>query len=230
MESNSICHQSHKKSTDTESQFDGSIYHEISNADNNHDIIEGDNKSSVSTVTSFGIKSRSTNMPLNIEELNKNSVDEKVDYVNYDSETCTQNSQEEIEYKTYPIAWVLLFFMVILRSAIAIYNNTFSPIPTVTAEYLGISLSKINWLYNAMGLAYVFTSFFTSWLYQRAGIKWSVVLAGVLLTAGCWIRWIAVKINPPSFPIMMIGQTIAAISSPISLNVMTAVNYRIREH
>jgi hypothetical protein len=29
---------------------------------------------------------------------------------------------------------------------------------------------------------------------------------------------------------MMIGQTIAAISSPISLNVMTAVNWSIREH
>jgi hypothetical protein len=28
----------------------------------------------------------------------------------------------------------------------------------------------------------------------------------------------------------MIGQTIAAISSPISLNVMTAVNWSIREH
>jgi hypothetical protein len=174
MESTYSSHQPDKKSMDTESQFDGSIYHEIPNSDNNYDIIRDDNKSTVSTVTSIGIKSRSTNMALKIEEVNNDTVDEKVNYVNFDSETCTQNSQEETEYKTYPVAWVLLFFMVILRSAIAIYNNTFSPIPTVTAEFLGISLSKINWLYNVMGLAYVTTSFFTSWLYQKAGIKWSV--------------------------------------------------------
>jgi hypothetical protein len=76
--------------------------------------------------------------------------------------------------KTYPIAWVLLFLIVVLRAAIAIFGNTFSPIPSVTAEFMGISLSSINWIYNVMAICYIIASFFTSWLYQTIGVKWSV--------------------------------------------------------
>ncbi|KAG1173561.1 hypothetical protein G6F70_005719 [Rhizopus microsporus] len=92
------------------------------------------------------------------------------------------------ELKTYPVAWLVLCFVVLFRTAVAIFGSTFSPIPLVIAGYLNISLSGVNWLYNIMG---------------------------------CWIRWIAVKINPPSFAIMMLGQTIASISAPMSLNIMT---------
>ncbi|GAN06656.1 cell surface receptor major facilitator superfamily transporter transporter [Mucor ambiguus] len=129
------------------------------------------------------------------------------------------------EPKTYPIAWLLLFFIVLIRAAVAIFANTFSPIPSVTADFMGISLSSINWLYNTMAICYIVASFFTSYLYKSIGVKWSYVLklflSGLILSVGCWIRWIAVKINPPSFPILMLGQTIASLSSPISLNIMT---------
>ncbi|KAF1806907.1 major facilitator superfamily domain-containing protein [Mucor lusitanicus] len=125
------------------------------------------------------------------------------------------------EPKTYPIAWVLLFFIVLIRAAVAIFANTFSPIPSVTADFMGISLSSINWLYNTMAICYIVASFFTSYLYKKIGVKWSLFLSGLILSVGCWIRWVAVRINPPSFPILMLGQTIASLSSPISLNIMT---------
>ncbi|KAI8640411.1 major facilitator superfamily domain-containing protein [Parasitella parasitica] len=125
------------------------------------------------------------------------------------------------ELKTYPIAWVLLFFIVVIRAAVAIFSNTFSPIPSVTAEFMGISLSSINWLYNTMAICYIIASFFTSYLYKKIGVKWSLFFSGLVLSAGCWIRWVAVKINPPSFPLLMVGQTVASLSSPISLNIMT---------
>ncbi|KAI8051365.1 major facilitator superfamily domain-containing protein [Gilbertella persicaria] len=133
----------------------------------------------------------------------------------------TPTHSSDYELKTYPIAWLLLFFIVLLRAAVAIFGNTFSPIPSVTAEFMGISLSSINWIYNIMSICYIVASCFTSYLYQKIGVKWSLLLSGVILSAGCWIRWIAVKINPPSFPVLMIGQTIASLSSPISLNIMT---------
>jgi hypothetical protein len=78
------------------------------------------------------------------------------------------------ELKTYPIAWLLLFFIVAIRAAVAIFANTFSPIPSVTADFMGISLSSINWLYNTMAICYIVASFFTSYLYQKIGVKWSV--------------------------------------------------------
>ncbi|ORE18807.1 MFS general substrate transporter [Rhizopus microsporus] len=125
------------------------------------------------------------------------------------------------ELKTYPVAWLVLCFVVLFRTAVAIFGSTFSPIPLVIAGYLNISLSGVNWLYNIMGITYIIVSCFTSWMYERIGVKRSLFLAGVLLSVGCWIRWIAVKINPPSFAIMMLGQTIASISAPMSLNIMT---------
>ncbi|OBZ87267.1 Major facilitator superfamily domain-containing protein 7-a [Choanephora cucurbitarum] len=131
------------------------------------------------------------------------------------------NNDFDYELKTYPIAWLLLFCIVAIRAAVAIFSNTFSPIPSVTAEFMGISLSSINWLYNIQAICYIVASCFTSYLYQKLGVKWSLLLSGIILASGCWIRWVAVKLSPPSFAIMMIGQSIASLSSPISLNIMT---------
>lgn len=91
-------------------------------------------------------------------------------------------SSRNPELKTYPIAWLLLFFIVAIRAAVAIFANTFSPIPSVTADFMGISLSNINWLYNTMAICYIVASFFTSYLYQKIGVKWSV---SVLMSIHC---------------------------------------------
>lgn len=37
------------------------------------------------------------------------------------------------------------------------------------------------------------------------------------------MRWVAVLIHPPSFPVMMLGQVIASVGSPLTLNIMTKV-------
>lgn len=103
--------------------------------------------------------------------------------------TITNNSQSEItigynekatnkkldaEPKTYFIAWVLLFFIILLRIAVALFNNTFTPIPVVTASFLGVSLSSVNWLYNITSIVYIVACFFTSWMYEIIGVKFSV--------------------------------------------------------
>jgi hypothetical protein len=76
--------------------------------------------------------------------------------------------------KTYPMAWVALFFLVFLRAAVSIYNNTFSPIPVVTAKYLNVDLTAINWLFNIQAVVFIIVSFFTSWLFESLGVKKSV--------------------------------------------------------
>lgn len=76
--------------------------------------------------------------------------------------------------KTYPIAWLLLFAVVAIRAAVAIFSNTFSPVPSVTADFMGISLSSVNWLYNTTVICYIIASFLTSYIYQKIGVKWSV--------------------------------------------------------
>lgn len=73
--------------------------------------------------------------------------------------------------RTHPMAWIALFFLVVLRSAVSIFQNTFSPIPTVVAEYLGVSLTEVNWLFNIQAVVYIALSFITGWLFERLGTK-----------------------------------------------------------
>lgn len=76
--------------------------------------------------------------------------------------------------KTYPQAWIALLFLVILRTAISVFQFTFSVVPTLTGEMFNVSLTAVNWLANVQGVMYVFMSFFTGWIFQRLGVKRSV--------------------------------------------------------
>ncbi|KAI9281299.1 major facilitator superfamily domain-containing protein [Umbelopsis sp. AD052] len=87
------------------------------------------------------------------------------------SETQTVIDQPTVQPRTYPIAWLVLFLLVLLRSAVSIYQTTFSPIPAVTAEYMGVSLTAINWLANVQSIVYVILSFFTGWIFETIGVK-----------------------------------------------------------
>lgn len=73
--------------------------------------------------------------------------------------------------RTHPMAWIALFFLVVLRSAVSIFQNTFSPIPTVVADYLGVTLTEVNWLFNIQAVVYIALSFITGWLFERLGTK-----------------------------------------------------------
>ncbi|KAI8637409.1 major facilitator superfamily domain-containing protein [Parasitella parasitica] len=123
--------------------------------------------------------------------------------------------------KTYPQAWIALLFLVILRTAISVFQFTFSVVPTLTGEMFNVSLTAVNWLANVQGVMYVFMSFFTGWIFQRLGVKRSLILAAVLNATGSAIRSVAVKLNPPSFIITMLGQIIGSSSAPLALNIMT---------
>lgn len=78
------------------------------------------------------------------------------------------------ELKTYPQAWVALFLLVCLRAGSAVFQYTFAPIPSVTADYFNVSISAINWLSNIQGIVYVVLSFFTGWIFEKLGVKKSV--------------------------------------------------------
>ncbi|KAL0144433.1 major facilitator superfamily domain-containing protein [Mucor lusitanicus] len=123
--------------------------------------------------------------------------------------------------KTYPQAWIALLFLVILRTAISVFQFTFSVVPTLTGEMFNVSLTAVNWLANVQGVMYVFMSFFTGWIFQRLGVKRSLILAALLNATGSAIRSVAVKLNPPSFIITMLGQIIGSASAPLALNIMT---------
>lgn len=78
------------------------------------------------------------------------------------------------ELKTYPQAWLALLLLVLLRTAVSVFQFTFSVVPTFTSEYFGVSLSAINWLANVQCIIYVIMSFFTGFIFEKLGVKRSV--------------------------------------------------------
>ncbi|KAI8076367.1 major facilitator superfamily domain-containing protein [Halteromyces radiatus] len=123
--------------------------------------------------------------------------------------------------RTYPQAWMVLFFLVLLRTSVQVFQFTFSVVPTITSEFFHVSLSAVNWLANIQGLVYVIISFFTGWIFEKLGVKPSLIIAGCFISVGATLRYVAVILQPPSFALAMVGQTIGAISDPLSLNIMT---------
>jgi hypothetical protein len=79
------------------------------------------------------------------------------------------------ELKTYPQAWVALLLLVLLRTAVSVFQFTFSVVPTITSQYFDVSLSAVNWLANVQCIIYVVMSFFTGLIFEKLGVKRSVI-------------------------------------------------------
>lgn len=78
------------------------------------------------------------------------------------------------ELRTYPQAWIALFLLVLLRTAVSVFQFTFSVVPGITSEYFNVSLSAVNWLANIQCIIYVIMSFFTGFIFEKLGVKRSV--------------------------------------------------------
>lgn len=91
-------------------------------------------------------------------------------------EITPANIPPPLVLKTYPRAWVALFLLVLLRTAVSVFQYTFSVVPSITSAYFNVSLSAVNWLANIQCIIYVLMSFFTGFIFEKLGVKRSVIL------------------------------------------------------
>ena len=96
-----------------------------------------------------------------------------------DDDTATlvhhgSEASDRPELNTHPIAWLVLFSLILLRTAASLFQFTFSVIPDQTSEFYSIGLTTVNWLANVQSIAYIVVSFFTGWIYEYFGVKESV--------------------------------------------------------
>lgn len=59
---------------------------------------------------------------------------------------------------------------------------------------------------------------------QHIDLSHQLILAGVLNVLGAALRSVAVKLNPPSYIITMVGQIVGSSAAPLALNIMTTVS------
>ncbi|KAI8071711.1 major facilitator superfamily domain-containing protein [Gongronella butleri] len=135
------------------------------------------------------------------------------------SSSCTMVDDEEP--RTYPQAWLVLFFLVLLRTSVSVFQCTYTVVPTITARVFDVNLSAVNWLANVQGLVYVVLSCVTGWIFEKLGVKRTLIVAGLLNTLGAGLRFVAVKLSTPSFALTLVAQVIGSMAAPLSLNIMT---------
>lgn len=89
----------------------------------------------------------------------------------------TSISHPSFQLKTYPQAWFALLLLVLLRTAVSVFQFTFSVIPSMTAQFFHVSMSAVNWLATVQCIVYVIVSFFTGFIFEKLGVKRSVNIA-----------------------------------------------------
>lgn len=78
------------------------------------------------------------------------------------------------EPNTYKRAWFALLLVVLLRIAVSVFQFSYSVVPGITAEYLNVSLTAVNWFATVTGLTYVIVSIYTGWIFENLGVRRSV--------------------------------------------------------
>lgn len=132
------------------------------------------------------------------------------------SNESTEETQNYHEEKTSLAAWAQTAVCVIINSCCAIMWMTASSVPSVMSEWMGTSLTQLNWLSNASAICNTLFSLPTAWVYEKYGIKTSIIICAIVNALGCWIRCLAIIVpNDKKYTMIMLGQFISSIAGPL---------------
>ncbi|KAJ8938161.1 hypothetical protein NQ318_011926 [Aromia moschata] len=121
-------------------------------------------------------------------------------------------SQEDIPpiIKTHKTRWIILLFYVIFSAISSFQWIQYSTVANVVMEYYNISANAFNWTQTVFTVMWPFLVFPACFIVDRKGLR-VAALAGCFATAiGAVIK--VFSINPNLFYVLMIGQTVVAVS------------------
>ncbi|KAI7901997.1 major facilitator superfamily domain-containing protein [Cokeromyces recurvatus] len=144
---------------------------------------------------------------------------------NYDKEIILEenaSSEKSVSNETSLLAWIELIFVILLNMSVNLRWLTFSPVASLAAEYMNVSMSSITWLANCATLIFIAISTFTGWVFERYGMKACFLFAACTSILGSWIRYFG-TFAPihQRYAIIMFGQCIASIAEPFIMNIGT---------
>ncbi|KAG2212795.1 hypothetical protein INT46_002123 [Mucor plumbeus] len=133
-----------------------------------------------------------------------------------------EHVNKTVSNQTSWLAWVELACVVLLNMSINLRWLTFSPVASISAEYLNVNISAITWLSNCATLIYIVICVSTGWVFEKYGMKTCFLLAAATNILGSWIRYFGTfaPVNQ-RYPVIMFGQCIASIAEPFIMNIGT---------
>lgn len=110
------------------------------------------------------------------------------------------------------LAWIELACVVLLNMSINLRWLTFSPVASISAEYLNVNISAITWLSNCATLIYIAICVSTGWVFEKYGMKTCVSMKCV------FISWFYSPYYPRFSSYWLLLQTFWALGSDISVH------------
>ncbi|KAJ8662734.1 hypothetical protein O0I10_001698 [Lichtheimia ornata] len=108
--------------------------------------------------------------------------------------TTTSSDTKSSNGKTSKMAWLVTFSTMLVNAACAIMWVSCASAPITSAEWMGGSLSNVNWLSSLCAIDNSVFSLVCIWAYERFGVKRCLVFSAVINSIGSWIRCIAIAL------------------------------------
>ncbi len=145
--------------------------------------------------------------------------------LNSQNKKTVQNNNETLLTHIYFRRWIILLIFSFISLLSAFNWIEYNIIQDVTIKFYNKSLpegeteqnSAVNWFSMVYMLCYTPLVFPAMFLLDKKGLKFSILLGGLLTTIGSVIKCFAAK--PEYFLLAMLGQTICAIAQAFTLAV-----------
>ncbi|KAF9369950.1 hypothetical protein CPB97_003141 [Podila verticillata] len=141
-----------------------------------------------------------------------------------DSKSLTQPDGRQV-YVTYKKRYVGLFAIVLLNLATGFVWLTYSPVASAAQGYLNCDNNIVNLTSILYFVAYLVMSPASGWMFEKKGIKKSLLFGALIQLVGAWLRYFAnfIESTPGNsggrLALTLVGQVIAAGAQPFFLNV-----------
>lgn len=121
------------------------------------------------------------------------------------------------ETKVYARRWVMLALFVTLSTTSAFQWIQYSIISDAIMHYYSVEAFSVDWTSMIYMVTYIPLILPGSWLLDKKGLRWALVLAALGTCAGSWVKVFSVA--PDRWWVTFLGQTIVAVSQVFILNV-----------
>lgn len=126
-----------------------------------------------------------------------------------------EKGQVPLKIKVYKRRWLILALFILWSGSGAAQWIQYSIINNIVSRYYGVSSLTIDWTAMSFMGYYVLLVFPASYLVDRYGLRWSVVVGSGLGCLGSWVKVLSVA--PDRFYVTFIGQSLVAFAQTFVL-------------
>ncbi|KAI7882838.1 MFS general substrate transporter [Lichtheimia hyalospora FSU 10163] len=133
--------------------------------------------------------------------------------------TTSSSTNKSSGSRTSKMAWLVTVSIMLVNAACAIMWVSCASAPLTSSEWMGGSLSNVNWLSSLCAIDNSIFSLVCIWAYERFGIKRCIVFSAIINSVGSWIRCIAIALPiDKRYPVVVVGQALAGVGGPFAYN------------